>query len=98
MRESYQVVMLLLFSIFWHFIIERLTPKQRLQVVQLYYENSRFVNKVFRVPCSIYAQHNRPTERTIRNTITHLETQHSLLDNIRPNRSRPARSENIVAE
>ena len=45
---------------------------------------------------STYGQHNRPTERTIRNTITHLETQHSLLDNIRPNRPRLARSEFIL--
>ena len=58
-----------------------LTPEQRLQIVQLYYEK--------------YGQLNRFTERTIRNTFTYLKTQHLLLDNIRPNR--PARSgENIA--
>ena len=77
--------------------MERLTSEQRLQIVQLYYENSRSVKNVFRALCSTYGQHNRPTERTIRNTITHLETQHSLLDNIRPNRLRPARSEQNIA-
>ena len=50
---------------------------------------------MFRALRSTYGQHNRPTERTIRNTITHLETQHSLLDNIRPNR--PRSEENIAA-
>lgn len=77
--------------------MERLTPEQRLQIVQLYYENSRSVKNVFRALRSTYGQHNRPTERTIRNTITHLETQHSLLDNVRPNRPRPARSEENIA-
>ena len=32
--------MLFFFSIGWHFIMERLTPEQRLKIVQLYYENS----------------------------------------------------------
>ena len=41
--------------------------------------------------------YNRPTERNIRNFITHLETQHSLLNNNRPNRPRPARSEKNIA-
>ena len=81
-RESCQAVMLFLFSIFWHFIVEKLTPEQRLQIVQLYYENSRSVKNVFRAIRSTYGQHNRPTKRTIRKTITHLKTQHSLLDNI----------------
>ena len=73
--------------------MERLTPEQRLQIVQLYYENSRSVKNVFRALRSTYSKHNWPSQRTIRNTITHLKTQHSLLDNIRPNRPRPARSE-----
>nr|XP_036234154.1 uncharacterized protein LOC118683835 [Bactrocera oleae] len=91
--------MLFLFSIVWHLIMARLTPKQRLQIVQLYYENSRVMN-MFRAPrlWLNYGQNNRPIERTICNANTRLETQHSLLDNIRPNRPRPARSkENIVA-
>ena len=77
--------------------MERHTPEQRLQIVQLYYEYSRSVKNVFRALRSSYGQHNRPTERTIRNTITHLETQHSLLDNIRSNRPRLARSEENIA-
>ena len=64
--------------------MERLTPEQRLQIVHFFYENSRSVKNVFRALRLTYGQNKRPTERTIRNTITHLETQHSLLDNIRP--------------
>ena len=77
--------------------MERLTPEQRLQIVQLYYENSRSVKNVFRALRSTYGQHNRPTERTIRHTIIHQETQYSLLDNVQPNRPRPARSEENIA-
>ena len=91
--ESCQAVMLFLFSIVWHFTMERHTSEQRLQIIKLYYENSRSVRNVFRALCSTYGQQNRPTEHTIRNTITHLESEHSLLDNIRLNRPRPARSE-----
>lgn len=67
---------------------------RRLQIVQSYYKNSRFVKTV----CSTYGHHNRPTERTFYKIVTQFETQHSLLDNIRPTRLRPAHSEaNIEA-
>ena len=48
--------------------MERLTPQQRLQIVQLYYENGRSVKSVYRALRPIYGVHNRPTERTIRQT------------------------------
>ena len=53
--------------------MERLTPQQRLQIVQLYYENERSVKSVYRALRPIYGVHNRPTERTIRHTIGKLE-------------------------
>ena len=77
--------------------MERLTPQQRLQIVQLYYENQRSVKNVFRALRGDYGRHNRPTEPTIRNTITKIETQFTLLDDTRPNRPRPARSEENIA-
>ncbi|CAK1596516.1 unnamed protein product [Parnassius mnemosyne] len=77
--------------------MERLTPEERLKTVQFYYENSRSVKNVFHALRSTYGQHNQPTEHTIHNTITHFETQHSLLDNIRPNRPRLARCEENIA-
>ena len=52
--------MLFLFSIVWHFIMERLTPEQRLQIVQLYYENSRYVKNVFRALRAKFCPAMRP--------------------------------------
>lgn len=77
--------------------MERLSPPQRLQIIQLYYENQRSTRKVFRALRATYGLHNRPTERTIRYTIEKFETQFSLLDNTRPNRAHPARSEENIA-
>ena len=78
--------------------MERLTPQQRLQIVQLYYENGRSVKSVYRALKPIYGVHNRPTERTIRHTIGKLENNLILLDDTRPIRPRTARTvENIAA-
>ena len=73
--------------------MERLTPQQRLQIVQLYYENERSVKSVYRALRPIYGVHNRPTERTIRHTIGKLENNLTLLDDTRPIRPRTARTE-----
>ena len=78
--------------------MERLTPQQRLQIVQLYYENGRSVKSVYRAVRPIYGVHNRPTERTIRHTIGKLENNLTLLDDTQPIRPRTARTvENIAA-
>ena len=69
--------------------MERLTPQQRLQIAQLYYENQRSVRNVFRAPRPFYGRHNRPTEPTIRNTIAKIENQFSLLDDTQPSRPHP---------
>ena len=77
--------------------MERLTPQQRLQIVQLYYENVRSVKSVYRALRPIYGVQNRPTERTIRHTIGKLENNLTLLDDTRPIRPRTARTvENIA--
>ena len=73
-------------------------PQQRLQIVQLYYENGRSVKSVYRALRPIYGVHNRLTERTIRHTIGKLENNLTLLDDTRPNRPCTARTvENIAA-
>ena len=78
--------------------MERLTPQQRLQIVQLYYENGRSVKSVYRALRPIYGVHTRPTERTIQHTIGKLENNVTLLDNTRPIRPRTARTvDNIAA-
>ncbi|VVC38530.1 Protein of unknown function DUF4817 [Cinara cedri] len=76
--------------------MERLSPAQRLQIIQLYYENQRSTRAVFRKLRETYGPHDRPTEHTIRYTIVKFETQFSLLDNIRLNRPHPARSEENI--
>ena len=53
--------------------MKRLTPRQRLQIVQLYHENRRSVKSVYRALRTINGVHNRPTERTIQYTIGKLE-------------------------
>lgn len=77
--------------------MERLSPAQRLQIVQLYYENGRSTRNVYRALRATYGPHNRPTERTIRYTIDKFETQFSIMDNTRPHRPHPARSEGNIA-
>ena len=78
--------------------MERLTPQQRLQIVQLYYENGRSVKCLYRALRPNYDVHNRPTERTIRHTIGKFENNLTLLDDTRPIRPRTARTvENIAA-
>ena len=76
----------------------KLTPQQRLKIVQLYYENGRSVKSVYRALRPIYGVHNRPSERTIRHTIGKHENNLTLLDDTRPIRPRTARTvENIAA-
>ena len=78
--------------------MERPTPQQCLQIVQLYYEKGCSVKSVHRTLRPIYGVHNRPTERTIRHTIGKLENNLTLLDDTRPIRPRTARTvENIAA-
>jgi len=77
--------------------MERLSPAQRLQIIQLYYENQRSTINVFRALRRTYGPHNRPTERTIRYAIEKFETQFSLLDNRRPNRQYAARTNQNIA-
>ena len=70
--------------------MERLTPQQRLRIVQLYYENGRSAKSVYRALRPIYGVYNRPTECTIWHTIGKLENNLTLLDDTRPIRPRTA--------
>ena len=77
--------------IIWHFIM-RLTPEQRLQIVQLYYENHGSVRAKYRALRQFYGAHNRPSERLIRETMNRFTTTFSLKDNIHPERRRTVRT------
>ena len=70
--------------------MERHGSAQRIQIIHLYYENQRSTRNVFDALRKTY-------ERTICYTIEKFETQFSLLDNIRPNRSHPAGSKQNIA-
>lgn len=48
----------------------RLTPEQRLLIGETYFQNRCSVENCFRALQSHFGRHNRPTERTIRETIT----------------------------
>lgn len=78
--------------------MERYTPQQRVQIVQLYYENQRSVKEVFRKLRPTYGPHNRPSESTIRRIIEKFEGAATCLDVPPSGRPRSARSvENIAA-
>ena len=59
---------------------------------------SAFCEDYFCALRTIYGQHNRPTEPTIRHTIDKIENRFTLLDDTRPNRPRPAHNATNLAE
>lgn len=77
--------------------MERLTPEQRLQIAEIYFQKSRSVRETFRALRSIYGTHNRPSEQLIRRTIDRFLTTFTLLDNIHPERARTVRTSETVA-
>lgn len=78
--------------------MERITPEQRLQIVQIYYQNQCSVRQTYRALREFYGAHNRPTERCIRRIIDKFRTQFTLLDIKTKTRQKSVRSqENIAA-
>ncbi|KAK9888367.1 hypothetical protein WA026_000620 [Henosepilachna vigintioctopunctata] len=75
--------------------MEKLTNEQRLQIVEIYYRNSRSVENVYRLLQPYYDRHNRPGESTIRAVITKFRTEFTLLDTKPLSRMR---TEEIVQE
>lgn len=63
--------MSLLFSIVWQIFMEGVTPQQRLQIVQAFYENQCSVKSVFCVLRGIYCAHHRhvsgPIDTSVKN-------------------------------
>lgn len=77
--------------------MNRLTPEQRLQIVQIYFENHGSVRETYRALRPIYGRHNRPSEQLIRITINRFRTTHTLVDNVHPQRRRTVRTEEVIA-
>lgn len=77
--------------------MNRLTPEQRYQIVEIYFQNNSSVRNVYRALRPFYGIHNRPTERTIRETINRFRTNFTLLDHHPSTRVRPARNADNIA-
>ena len=78
--------------------MNRLTSKQRLQIIEFYYLNAYSVKKDQRALLPFYGQFNRPTEVSIQAILTKFHTKYTLLDIKPPTRlSRMRTEENIAA-
>ncbi|CAK9831720.1 Transposable element Tc3 transposase [Anthophora retusa] len=78
--------------------MKRFSVAQRVEIMKIYYESSCSIRETFRALRSIYGQHKRPTELTIRRLVQKFESTGSIVDKHIPTRQRNARSEkNIVA-
>lgn len=76
--------------------MNRLTPEQRAQIVEIYFQNNSSPRNVFRLLRPFYGRHNRPTERTIREVINKFRTRFTCLDINEPERARPVRTEENI--
>jgi len=77
--------------------MESYTIQQRVQIVELFYENQRSVKNVFRKLRDFYGLHNRPSERTIGRIVQKFQDTGSVEDKKREKYSRSGRSlEHIV--
>ena len=72
------------------------STQQRIEIVQLYYENGRSVKNVFRKLREIYGRHNRPSEPEIRNIVQKFEETGSVLDIKPATRKRKGRSQEHI--
>ncbi|GFV86992.1 DUF4817 domain-containing protein [Trichonephila clavipes] len=77
--------------------MNRLTPEQRLQIVQFYFENNGSVRNTYRALRPFYRRQNRPSEQLIRLTMERFRTTFTLIDNSHPQRGRMVRTEEAIA-
>ena len=82
-----------MFSKIFHYITNRLTPKQRFQIVDIYFQNRSSLRETYRTLRSFYGRHNRPSEQVIRSVMNEFRTNY-LLHNVRP----PTRQKNVRTE
>ncbi|GFT67214.1 DUF4817 domain-containing protein [Trichonephila clavipes] len=68
--------------------MNRLTPEQRFQIVQFYFENNGSVRNTYLVLRPFYRRQNRPSEQLIRLTMERFRTTFTLIDNSHPQRRR----------
>jgi len=76
--------------------IESYTIQQRVQIVELFYENRRSVKNVFRKLRDIYGLHNRPSESTINRIVQKFQETGSMEDKKREKYCRTDRSQEHI--
>ncbi|GFT11721.1 DUF4817 domain-containing protein [Trichonephila clavipes] len=77
--------------------MNRLTPEQRFQIVQFYFENNGSGRNTYRALRPFYRRQNRPSEQLIRLTMERFRTTFTLIDNSHPQRRRTVRTEEAIA-
>ncbi|GFW66331.1 DUF4817 domain-containing protein [Trichonephila clavipes] len=77
--------------------MNRLTPEQRFQIVQFYFEKNGSVRNAYRALRPFYRRQNRPSEQLIRLTMERFRTTFTLIDNSHPQRRRTVRTEEAIA-
>ncbi|GFX38541.1 DUF4817 domain-containing protein [Trichonephila clavipes] len=77
--------------------MNRLTPEQRFQIVQFYFENNGSVRNTYRALRPFYCRQNHPSEQLIRLTMERFRTTFTLIDNSHPQRRRTVRTEEAIA-
>ncbi|GFU34329.1 DUF4817 domain-containing protein [Trichonephila clavipes] len=73
--------------------MKRLTPEQRFQIVQFYFENNGSVRNTYRALRPFY----RPSEQLVRLTMERFRTTFTLIDNSHIQRRRTVRTEQAIA-
>jgi hypothetical protein len=77
--------------------MNHLTPEQRFQIVEIYFEKNKSVREVYRALRPFYGEHNRPSEQAIRAVIDRFCTNFTLLDSKPSTRQRNVRTEENIA-
>ncbi|GFV04444.1 transposable element Tc3 transposase [Trichonephila clavipes] len=77
--------------------MNRLTPEQRFQIVQFYFESNGSVRNTYRALRPFYSRQNRPSEQLIRLSMERFRTTFNLMDNSHPQRRRTVRTEEAIA-
>lgn len=78
--------------------MNKLTPQQRYQIVEIYFSNGKSIRRTYRALRDIYGKNGHPSETTIQNTVEKFRTTFTLLDAKPLTRQKTVRSdENIAA-
>ncbi|GFV84112.1 DUF4817 domain-containing protein [Trichonephila clavipes] len=77
--------------------MNRLTPEQRFQIVQFYFDNNGSVRNTYLALRPFYRRQNRPSDQLIPLTMERFCTTFTLIDNLHSQRRRTVRTEEAIA-